>query len=147
MKKILIGLVALILVGGGVWYFGFRDGGESEETHTHEDGSEHSHDTTDTTTDTDQVTNSTSVTITYTDDGFEPDSYTVSAGNTVTVQNNSSSVLDFASGDHPTHLENPELNAGEIAAGSSKTFTLSEKGTWSIHNHENDAHEATIVVE
>ena len=85
--------------------------------------------------------------ITYTSSGFSPGSITVKSGDRVTVKNESSSTLDFASDPHPVHTENRELNIGEIRPGSTMTFTVTTKGTYGIHNHENSTHTGTIVVE
>ncbi|HSW37679.1 MAG TPA: cupredoxin domain-containing protein [Candidatus Saccharimonadales bacterium] len=74
-------------------------------------------------------------TITYTDSGFTPALTTVKAGDTVKVVNNSSNPLQLDSNPHPAHTDEPELNVGEIDAGKSATFTITQKGTWGFHNH------------
>src|SRR4051794_5643179 len=67
-------------------------------------------------------------TITYSANGFSPVNLTVKSGATITVKNTSSTSLDFDSDPHPQHTDNPELNAGIVAPGQSKTFTLITKG-------------------
>lgn len=84
--------------------------------------------------------------ITYTDDGFSPVTLTVKAGTVVTVKNESSSTLDFASDDHPTHKINSDLNVGDIEPGKSATFTA-KVGTWGYHNHLNANDAGTLTVE
>lgn len=85
--------------------------------------------------------------ITYTDDGFAPNTLTVAKGTTVTITNNSSEILQFASDPHPQHTDHPEINAGSIAAGQSKTITMDEAGTYKYHNHAKASDMGTIVVE
>jgi len=85
-------------------------------------------------------------TITYGSGGFSSGSVTLGSGGKLTIVNNSSQSLDFASDPHPIHTINPELNAGAISAGSSKTITLNTKGSFGVHNHLNSSRRATIVV-
>lgn len=83
----------------------------------------------------DQAEAGQTVTITYTDDGFSPNSYTVKANGRVTVMNNSSRDLEFSSNDHPVHTDEPELNMSVLQPGKSGTFTVTKTGTWGFHNH------------
>ena len=85
-------------------------------------------------------------TITYTDQGFIPSNLDVTAGTTITIRNQSSRSLDFASDDHPAHQDNSELNVGDIEPGQEKTMTLDTKGTWGYHNHDNENDEGRITV-
>jgi plastocyanin len=86
-------------------------------------------------------------TITYTDDGFTPAVTTVKSGETVKITNNSSDHLELDSDPHPAHTDNSELNVGIVAPGQSRTFTLSTKGTWGIHNHLDASNTAEVNVE
>jgi plastocyanin len=86
-------------------------------------------------------------TITYTNDGFSPSTITVSSGTTITIKNDSSKSLQFASNDHPTHTKNPELNGSTIDAGQSQTITVTQTGTNGYHNHLNPSDTGTIVVQ
>lgn len=90
---------------------------------------------------------SSQATITYTDSGFTPESINVAAGTTITIKNDSSADLDFASDDHPAHRDNSELNVGMISPGESKTFSISKSGTWGFHNHLNDNDNGKIAVD
>ena len=92
-------------------------------------------------------TDSAASTITYTNDGFSPSTITVSAGTTITIKNDSSKSLQFASNDHPTHTKNPELNGSTIDAGQSQTITVTQTGTNGYHNHLNPSDTGTIVVQ
>lgn len=85
-------------------------------------------------------------TIVYTNSGFSPAMLTVAMGSTITIQNNSSVTLDFASDIHPSHLQNPELNVGIIEPGQSRSVTVSQQGTWGYHNHLNASDVGQIVV-
>ena len=87
-------------------------------------------------------------TITFSDSGFSPSTITVKSGSTVTVKNSSASTsLDFDSDPHPVHTDNPELNIGSIAPGSSKSFTVTKTGSWGYHNHLNPSQRGTLVVQ
>lgn len=134
MKKVLMVLLALVLVGGGVYWFVIRDssGGAVEKK------------TTETLTTSEVITKAL---ITYTDDGFVPDTYIAGIGASLTVQNDSTSDLDFESNNHPTHTKNSELNVGTVKAGENKTVKLTKEGEWGFHNHLNSAHTGTITVE
>lgn len=95
---------------------------------------------------TNETNEKANVTITYTDNGFEPSSVTVKAGEVVKVVNNSSSSLQFSSDDHPTHTHDPELNQSVQASGESVTFTLERPGEWGFHDHLNSRHTGIITV-
>jgi plastocyanin len=85
-------------------------------------------------------------TITYTDSGFSPKETTVKAGSTVRVVNESGHPLRFASGPHPEHNLNAELNMSELAKGKDGTIRVTREGKWSFHNHLNDDHSGIITV-
>lgn len=84
--------------------------------------------------------------IMYSDSGFEPSPLTVKKGTTITVTNNSSSDLMFASADHPAHQDNTELNIDTIEPGKSGTVVITKTGTWGYHNHDNAEHAGQIIV-
>jgi hypothetical protein len=85
-------------------------------------------------------------TITYTDDGFSPQTTTVVSGSTIRVVNESKAQLRFASGPHPQHDLNSELNMGELASGKEGTIHVTREGKWSFHNHLNDDHTGILIV-
>lgn len=99
---------------------------------------------------TDSTSNSSDVseagTITFTDDGFSPSTLTVKKGTKVTVVNKSSSPVQFSSGQHPTHREDPEINMSELAPGERGSFTVTVAGTHSFHDHLNASKTGTLVV-
>ncbi len=93
--KVIIGFVIVLALGFGL-YLAMRD------------------------TDTEGQTGSTaSTTITYSETGFSPSTLTVTAGDTITVTNDSAEELDFKSDPHPVHTNNPELNQEDLPAGES----------------------------
>jgi hypothetical protein len=73
-------------------------------------------------------------TITYTGKGFEPNTATISVNSTVRIRNRSVRVLQFVSDPYPTNADEPEFNVGGLNPGDSKTFYVSQKGTWGYHN-------------
>lgn len=93
------------------------------------------------------TTDSSGAVITYTDSGFSPSSSTVSSGTTITIKNDSTKSLQFASSDHPTHTKNPELNGATIEPGQTQTITVTKKGTNGYHNHLNASDTGTIIVQ
>lgn len=86
-------------------------------------------------------------TITFTDQGFQPRTYRTKKDMTVTVKNDSSTRLQFASDNHPSHTEQPELNLSVLQPGESASFTPTKSGTWGFHDHINDRYGGTLVVE
>lgn len=86
-------------------------------------------------------------TITYTNNGFSPANLSVKAGTKITVKNDSSSTLQFDSDPHPQHTDNPELNAGNIDSGESKTFTVTKTGSHGFHNHLRSSDTGILTVE
>jgi plastocyanin len=87
------------------------------------------------------------VTIKYNGTNFTLSSDRMKAGGTVRVINDSQDDLDFDSDPHPVHTDNPELNAGDIAPGESKTFVIDKKGTWGFHNHLDSSQHGQLIVE
>jgi plastocyanin len=86
-------------------------------------------------------------TITYTGEAFTPATITVKAGDTIKIMNDGENVMYFASDEHPTHLDNSELNVGDVEPGSSATFTIASSGTWGFHDHYNASAGGEIIAE
>lgn len=131
-SKIIIAVVAVVVIAGVTWML---TGNKSDAP-----------------TNTPAQTNKTSdqpaaATITYTDNGFSPTTTKVKSGDTVKVVNQSGGQLQFASDPHPTHTDDPELNAGDIATGDSKSFVVTTKGDWGFHNHYDHSKSGRITVE
>jgi plastocyanin len=86
-------------------------------------------------------------TIVYSSTGFSPATMTVKAGIVLTIKNTSSSTLQMQSNPHPAHTDDNDLNVGTVAAGSSKTFTVTKTGSFGFHNHLNPSDAGKIVIE
>lgn len=142
--RIIIAVVVIALLGGIIiWYLNGRPAADNIPAPTNPSATSPSgNDTT-----PENTAPAASTTITYDGSGFTPSSLRVAAGSTITVINNSSRELDFASDPHPTHTSNAELNEGSVAPGESRDFTVSEKGTWGFHDHLNASAQGTIIVE
>ena len=96
------------------------------------------------------------------DDRYEPRDVTITAGDTIIFENESTMVRWPASNIHPTHRGYPGSDIDdcdsaqerhmfdacrEIAVGSTYTFTFTEPGTWPYHDHINPRITGTITVE
>jgi plastocyanin len=88
----------------------------------------------------------TAATITATNDGFTPNTVTVKKGQSIKVVNDSSSPIEFSSADHPTHLQDPELNMTVLQPGESGTITVTNVGTHGYHDHLSPSRTGKIVV-
>jgi plastocyanin len=138
--KIIVAVVVVALLGAGGYYAMRQSAPATTVTET---------DRVDQPAQTESKDESEAVaaTITYTDDGFTPAVTTVKSGETVKITNDSSDHLELDSDPHPAHTDNSELNVGIVAPGQSKTFRLSTKGTWGIHNHLDASNTAEVNVE
>ena len=91
------------------------------------------------------------VTVSYTDDGFSPETVTVASGKTITWKNDSSRTVQVGSNTHPTHTINQEITGDEftiaLAPGESKTVTVTKAGSWGYHDHLKPSIVGTVVVE
>ena len=87
------------------------------------------------------------LTLTYTGTGFEPNLNAIKVGGQVRVRNRSVRLLDFASDPYPTQIDEPELNIGTLKPGDSKTFFVTQKGTWGYHNALDPTETGTIIAE
>jgi len=151
MKTILIVVVAILILGGGVFALTRKsDKPAATDTTTStntESNTSTSSDTPTTTSPTQNDDQNSATTITYTDSGFSPKTLTVKSGTTVTIKNASSGPLQFDSNPHPDHTDNTELNVGVVASRQSRTFTVTRTGTFGYHNHLNDSEQGTIIVQ
>lgn len=143
MKKAIIAIIILAVIGGGVFALTRGDSKPTTTSNTPVSSTPSSSPSpTAKTTD-----NNAAATITYTNSGFNPSTLTVKAGTTVTIKNDSSNELVFDSDPHPVHTDDPELNIGAIDPGQSKTFTPTVTGTHGYHNHQNSSDTGTLVVQ
>jgi plastocyanin len=82
-----------------------------------------------------------------TDNGFEPSTLTINAGDTVKFENDSSDDAWPASNVHPTHQLYPGFDAKKpLLAGETYSFTFTKAGSWGYHNHLEPDVQGTIVV-
>lgn len=151
-------IVAVIIVGGGLWLAGSKkddktannSANSSNVTPSPSNNSKtpsESQQATNKPTDSDGDSDEAAATITYTVDGFSPSTITVKAGDTVAVMNNSGDSLQFNSDPHPSHTDNTELNVGSVQSGRTKTFVVTKTGTFGFHNHFNPTHKGSITVQ
>jgi len=135
-KSVIIGIIVIVVVAIGAGIYAALYNPSS---------------TNNTQSSTPAASNSTSTqaaaTITYSDSGFSPSITTVKSGDTVAITNTSSTSLQMDSGPHPEHTEDTDLNVGLVSAGQTKTFTVTKKGTFGIHNHFNASDQATVTVQ
>lgn len=170
--KLLIGvIVALLALGGAYLFFASEAQAPSNgpqapasEENERQDTEERVTDTS-TTTDTqstngedEETTSEPAVTVTYTNDGFSPETVTITRGQTVRFTNESDGDMWVASAVHPTHTVYPEKTEEDclgsafdacqsVAPGNSWSFTFNETGEWGYHNHRRANHTGAIVVE
>lgn len=129
-SSILWALIAVIIVGGGIWYFAAQNSGKEagkfantpsateqneRETHQPETGqnSPGTQKAAPTATENSGSTASArTVTVTYNGSSFTPATLTINKGDTVTFVDSSSNPMWVASGVHPTHTlyDNTDLS-------------------------------------
>jgi plastocyanin len=87
-------------------------------------------------------------TVTYTDAGYAPGSVTIKAGTAVKFVNNAGGEMHTAFGEHASHDEYPDLIAHEsMSVGQSDSITFPLTGSFEYHNHHNEEHVGTVIVE
>lgn len=150
MKKILVVLVVLAVIGAGAWLIidKSKDDNSTDTTST-TNSQKAEDDSSDMPSEPSLASDNATVaaTITYTNNGFEPGNVTVKSGDTVEIKNDSSRPLQMDSDPHPEHTDDPELNVGVVSPGKSQKFTLTTKGTWGYHNHLNSTDQGKVNVE
>lgn len=143
MKAWIIGIVAVVVIGGGGYLLLHKDSNKSDQP-SQSSASQSS--------ETSNESNNTpsqpaAATITYSDNGFSPATVTVKSGDTVAIKNTSSQPLQFDSDPHPDHTDDPELNVGIVNPGKEATFTVTTTGSHGYHNHLNSSDRGTIIVQ
>lgn len=148
MKKgLIIAVIAVLVVGGGI-YLATRGNDQTvSNTASQSSTTNQSSQQSGTTPDTSTNPAAEQVTITYSNDGFSPNSVTVKKGGTVTINNTSDHSVQFSSDPHPSHTGNSELNETVLAAGKTQSFTVTRTGTFGYHNHLDDTEGGTIIVQ
>lgn len=131
-KVLIIIAIIVVVVGSGWWFLTAQPGQQNKTTSSSSQSS--------------STDKSGGITIVFTDDGFEQQNYTVGAGQTVTVKNESSLEVQFSSDEHPTHTDNPELNMDILTLGEQGSFIPERTGDWGIHDHEHPEFITTLIV-
>lgn len=89
----------------------------------------------------------TTMTVTYADSGFSPQTITVKKGTTVTFANSAGTGMRVASALHPTHQLLPGFDQLKSAGkGGTYEYTFTKVGTWKYHNHMNASDTGSVVV-
>ncbi len=148
--KIITAVVIVAVIAGGAWLLTNK---KSDDKTSQNAGSTTQNQASDDATNTgsdkgnDNGNEAIDVSIKYDGTSFTLSADAIKAGGTVRLTNDSQEDLMFESNPHPGHTDNPELNAGEIAPGDSKTFKLETKGVWGFHNHLNPSQKGELRVE
>ncbi len=88
-----------------------------------------------------------SMTVTYSDAGYQPGSITVKVGTKVTFKNESTGGMWTASAVHPTHQLLPGFDQlKSVTKGGMYEYTFTKVGTWKYHNHVKPEDTGTVVV-
>ncbi len=146
-NSIIIVIIAVLVLGGGAYALMKKSDKSTPAATTSTSQSSDEDNNADKTPATNSADQVAAATITYKDGSFSPSTVTIKSGDTVNIINNSTTEVDFESDPHPTHTDNTELNAGEIAPGNSTKITIQKTGNWGYHNHANSSEAGTIVVQ
>jgi plastocyanin len=145
MKTVVIVVVAILVIAGGA--LALTKKSDNKSTTSQPSSSQQSNNNSSNNTNSSSSDQTAAATITYGDNGFSPSTVTVKSGDTILIKNTSSNPLQFDSDPHPAHTDDPELNVGDIAPGSSGTLKATTVGTHGYHNHLNPSDTGTIVVQ
>jgi plastocyanin len=148
-KYILIALVIIILIGGG--YFLIKGKSNTQQSAQSTQTSQQSAQPSAMKTQPSSASTSGSAeggnAVSYTGNGFQPNSITIKKGQTVTWTNKDSDELWVASNPHPTHTDYPGFDElKSIPTGQTYSFTFTKVGNWGYHNHLNPSQKGVIVV-
>lgn len=128
MKNALF-LVLIILIGGTLWWF--QNGTERTPAPTN----------------TNALSTGVVHEVTLTDEGYQPESLSVSRGDAVMFVNTTGRPFWPASNLHPSHRDYPEFDPREpIPADETWTFTFEEVGEWKYHDHLAPYYTGVIIV-
>jgi plastocyanin len=166
-------LAAIVLIGGGAWYYMSMApagsmtgdsylGASTGDAMQNGNNASNGQGSTTVNINIDASTNggATSAAVTLTSNGFSPKTVTIKKGGTVTWTNEGTGGMWVASGNHPTHTVYDGTSEEEHCApgysgaapfdqcsnSSSYSFTFDEVGSWNYHNHTNASQTGTVVV-
>lgn len=141
MKKALISIVVIVILIAAGGYLWLRS--SSGQNNQNQDQNQNQPPATSSSNSEPTAAN----TIVFDGSSFSPATLTVKSGTTVTIKNVSSQDMQFDSDPHPVHTDDPELNVGTVAPGSSVTFTVTKTGSYGYHDHLDPSIQGRIVVE
>lgn len=131
-SMLVVGLVAVVLIGFGAWAFLWNDTVDNADTGATSD---------DMAAEADHV-------VTYEGNQFQPSQITVQVGDMVAFTNESEQDVWPASDVHPQHTELPGFDAmGSVAPGETYTYTFEEVGEWGYHDHLSETTTGVVIVE
>ena len=85
--------------------------------------------------------------VSYTKDGFKPETITVPLGTPIAFTNQTEDKMWVASNPHPAHTTLKEFDADRgFGTGESYTFTFTTPGTWKYHDHLNPSRGGIVIV-
>ncbi len=142
-KKILIGLVVLLLGVGAGWYvFGSVQPKEEDSM----EKTESSAMPVPGTTGVEEMV-VTKASVQYTSGGFVSKELVVKVGTTVTFTNQSEGGMWVASAVHPTHQLLPGFDQlKSVAKGGTYEYQFVKVGTWKYHNHVKVTDTGSVIV-
>jgi len=147
MRKILLGVAAVVVLGVGVWAVtqtGNSDGGDTSSREETSQSSEQTNGDREAQNNEQQSEHA----VAFTNEGFSPETITVEPGETVTWTNQSQEKMWVASSVHPTHNQLPGFDQREgVDESASYSYQFQQKGEWSYHNHLRPTHKGTVIVE
>lgn len=94
---------------------------------------------------------SSTINITYDNNGFSPREIIITKGTTVTFDNMTEIPMWVASDPHPAHTDYPELDVIRVNGQYPEpkndfSFVFDREGIWTYHNHNMPEHTATVIV-
>lgn len=157
-KTLWIIIIALLVVGFGVYAFTANQAAAPEE-----EGVVQPNGPTSGSMPASDIDTATAL-ITLTDEGFSPNTVTVSVGDTVRFLNQSSRGMWIGADEHPTHTEYDGTSTREhcadgqaingtfdqcsqVPVGEMWEYTFTKAGTFGYHNHVGASSKGTVVVE
>lgn len=146
-KYIIIAIVVIVLLGGGFFLMKGnstpQQAVQNTQTQNSQPSSMKAQPTKTSTTGSAEGANA----VSYTANGFEPNSITIKAGQSVTWTNKDSDEVWVASNPHPTHTDYPGFDElKSMATGQTYSFTFTKVGQWGYHNHLNPGQHGTVIV-
>ncbi len=148
-SKILIGVVAIVILLGGVLLLSNRTSNKQAAPTPAIEQQQPSV----TAIPTTQASPSASeqamkeTTVTVTSSGFSPNLITIKKGTKVIWVNKSGDIANVSSDPHPIHTDYPPLNLNNFNDGGSVSLVFNDAGTYKYHNHLNSSQKGTVVVE